>query len=155
MGALQLALIFLWPSRCVYVRACTHVCACMHVCVCLERWQKSQFPGACANKLVTPLGVWLAIVTQGSSSKFVHLLDVLGKGLLCLSSFGISVLLREISKPSLIPLGEHGMNLKMEKQEEGFQVLHAISNQRPWVMAPPVSPRKRRVGRAKAASLQI
>ena len=37
MGALQLALIFLWPSKCVYVRACTHVCACMHVCVCVWR----------------------------------------------------------------------------------------------------------------------
>lgn len=99
-----------------------------YVCAYLERWQKSQFPGACANGLVTPLRVWLAIVTQGSSSKFVPVLDAPGQGLRAFYSFGISVLLREISKHPFLPLGDHGVSLKMRKQEE----LRAISKQRPW-----------------------
>lgn len=108
----------------------------MYVCVCLGRWQKSQFPDACANGLDTPLGVCLGIVTQGSSSKLVHVLHAAGKGLHALSFFGISVSYREISKHPFVPLGDHGMNLKMEKQEEAFRALHAISNQRPWQYLP-------------------
>lgn len=108
----------------------------MYVCVCLGRWQNSQFPDACANGLDPPLGVCLAIVTPGSRSKSVHILQAAGKGPRALSSFGISVLLREISKYPFVPLGDHSMNLKMEKQEEAFRAPHAISNQRPWQCLP-------------------
>lgn len=48
MGALLLALIFPGPNECVYVS--------VHMCMCVS-WQKCQFPGACTNGLVTPLGV--------------------------------------------------------------------------------------------------
>ena len=75
---------------------------------------------------------------------------MLGKGLRTFYSFGISVLLREICKHSFIPLGDHSTNLKMEKEEEAFQVPHAISNQRLWVMAPLASPRKRGVAEPKS-----
>lgn len=154
MGALQSALIFLWPSECVYVRMCTHACA--RMCVCVWRdGRKVSFQVPVLMCCLPLLGVWLAIVTQGSNSKFVHILDVQGKGLRAFYSFGISVLLREICKHSFTPLGDHSTNLKMEKEEEAFQVPHAISNQRLWVMAPLASPRKRRVGRAKVTSLQI
>lgn len=132
-----------------------HTCVRAYVCVFLERWQKVSFQVPVLMGWLPLLGVWLAIVTQGSNSKFVHILDVLGKGLRTFYSFGISVLLREICKHSFIPLGDHSTNLKMEKEEEAFQVPHAISNQRLWVMAPLASPRKRGVGGAKVTSLQI
>ena len=59
MGTLQLALIFPGPNECVYVCVCTHVCVCVWVCAraCVYGGQKSQFSRACANGLVTPLGV--------------------------------------------------------------------------------------------------
>lgn len=48
----------------------------------------------------------------------------------------------------------HYTNLKMEEQEDAYQVLNAISNQRPWLRPPLTSPRERKE-RAKAPSLQI
>ena len=95
MGALQSALIFLWPTECVYVRMCTHVC--VRMCVCFWRdGRKVSFQVPVLMGWLPLLGVWLAIVMQGSSSKFVHILNVPGKGLCAFYSFGISVLLREI-----------------------------------------------------------
>lgn len=106
MGTLQLALIFAAPKERVHVRACTHVC----VCVCLERWQRSRFPGTLTNGLVAPLGVRACCCDTGSGAGFAHIPDVPGKGLWAFHSFGILVLLREISKHSFIPLGSHSTN---------------------------------------------
>ena len=72
-----------------------HTCAC--VCVCVWRdGRKVSFQVPVLMGWLPLLGVWLAIVIQGSSSKFVHILNVPGKGLCAFYSFGISVLLREI-----------------------------------------------------------
>lgn len=66
------------------------------------------------------------IVTQGSSSKSVHILDGGGQGLRAFYSYGISVLLREISEHSLDPLGDH--NNECEDGEAGGSIPKATSH---------------------------
>ena len=142
MGALQSALIFLWPTECVYVRMCTHVC--VRMCVCFWRdGRKVSFQVPVLMGWLPLLGVWLAIVMQGSSSKFVHILNVPGKGLCAFYSFGISVLLREILvaqtvKASAYNAGDRVPSLGWEDPLEKEMAAHSsiLAWKIPWTEDP-------------------